>query len=115
MRRKQLRFGRGFRVAVGNRRAQAAEMVIATGDAEGDPSNRHRGADQWMFVVSGRGVATVNGRRHALRSGTLVVIERGDRHEIRNTGRAPLRTLNVYVPPAYRRDGEPLRRARPGG
>ncbi len=115
MRRKHLRFGRGFRVALGNRRAQAAEMVIPPGDTEGDARNRHRGADQWLFVVAGRGVATVNGRRHALRVGTLVVIERRDRHEVRNTGRAPLRTLNFYVPPAYRGDGEPLLRARPGG
>jgi len=37
MRRKHLRFGRGFRVALGNRRAQAAEMVIPPGDAEGLP------------------------------------------------------------------------------
>jgi mannose-6-phosphate isomerase-like protein (cupin superfamily) len=42
----------------------------------------------------------------------LLLIERGAKHEVRNTGRAPLRTLNVYVPPAYRRDGEPLPRGR---
>ena len=36
------------------------------------------------------------------------LIERGAKHEVRNTGRAPLRTLNVNVPPAYRRDEEPL-------
>ena len=29
------------------------------------------------------------------------MIERGDTHEIRNTGRGPLRTINVYVPPDY--------------
>jgi mannose-6-phosphate isomerase-like protein (cupin superfamily) len=109
---KQLRFGRGFRVAFGNRRAQAAEMVIAPGDAEGDPHNRHRGADQWLFVVSGSGVAEVNGRRHALRRGVLLLIEHGDRHEIRNTGRRPLRTLNLYSPPAYTAAGEELPRAR---
>ena len=52
MKRKQLRFGRGFRVAFGNKRAQAAEMVIAPGKAEGDPDNRHRGADQWLYILS---------------------------------------------------------------
>ena len=40
MKRKQLRFGKGFRVAIDSRRAQAAEMVIAPADAEGDPQNR---------------------------------------------------------------------------
>ena len=108
MKRKQLRFGRGFRVAFGNARAQAAEMVIAPGDAEGDAHNRHRGADQWLFVLAGTGVATVNGRRYRLSAGTLMLIERGDEHEVRATGRAPLRTLNVYVPPAYDADGDEL-------
>ena len=101
MKRKQLRFGRGFRVAFGNKRAQAAEMVIAPGKAEGDRDNRHRGADQWLFILSGTGVATVNDKPYPLRAGTLMLIERGDRHEVRNTGRGPMKTLNIYVPPAY--------------
>ena len=108
MKRKNLRFGRGFRVALGNARGEAAEMVITPGDAEGDPGNRHRGADQWLFVVEGEGVAKVNGKRYALREGTLMLIERGDRHEIRNTGRDLLRTLNIYVPPAYDSEGDEL-------
>jgi mannose-6-phosphate isomerase-like protein (cupin superfamily) len=112
MQRKTLRFGRGFRVALTNRRAQAAEMIIAPGKSEGDPGNRHRGADQWLFVVTGRGVAIVNGKRSPLREGTLLLIERGDRHEIRNDGDAPLRTLNFYAPPAYDRNGEELPRGR---
>jgi len=36
----------------------------------------HRGADQWLFVVSGGGEATVNGRRHRLAAGSLVFIGR---------------------------------------
>jgi mannose-6-phosphate isomerase-like protein (cupin superfamily) len=109
---KHLRFGKGFRVSVGNARAQAAEMVIPPGDCEGGPDNRHRGADQWLFVVAGRGVAIVNGRRIDLRDGSVVLIEKGDTHEIRNTGRTLLKTVNVYVPPAYRSDGEELPRGR---
>src|SRR3954454_11585699 len=101
MRRHHLRFGRGFRVSIGNERSQAAEMTLAPGETEGGPDNRHRGADQWLFVVSGIGEAVVNGKKVGLRAGTLLLIERGETHEIRNTGRGPLRTLNVYVPPAY--------------
>jgi oxalate decarboxylase/phosphoglucose isomerase-like protein (cupin superfamily) len=40
--------------------------------------------------------------------GALSLIEHGDPHEIRNSGRAPLRTLNLYSPPAYRADGREL-------
>jgi oxalate decarboxylase/phosphoglucose isomerase-like protein (cupin superfamily) len=43
----------------------------------------------------------------------LLLIERGDRHEIRNTGRGLLRTLNWYVPPAYDRRGNELPAAKP--
>jgi len=112
MKRKNLRFGKGFRVAIENARSQAAEMVIAPGKAEGDPNNKHRGADQWLFVVSGRGSALVNGRRYALVEGTLLLIERGDRHEIRNSGQSLLRTLNFYLPPAYDKNGDELPPAR---
>lgn len=87
-------------------------MTMGPGDSEGGPDNRHRGADQWMFVTAGSGVAVVNGRRVALRRGALVLIERGDRHEIRNTGRTALRTLNVYVPPAYTKAGDERPRGR---
>jgi mannose-6-phosphate isomerase-like protein (cupin superfamily) len=113
MRRKHLRFGKGFRIAIKNKRAEAAEMVIAPGDAEGGANNRHQGADQWLYVVSGTGVARVNGRRVALRAGTLVLIEHRDRHEVKNTGRTLLRTLNFYTPPAYTKAGDMLPAGRP--
>ena len=109
---KHLRFGNGFSVALGNKRAQVATMVIAPGDCEGGPDNRHRGADQWLFVLSGKGSALVGRRTHALRTNSLLLIEKGITHEIRNTGRTPLRTLNVYVPPAYTKSGDELPRGR---
>ena len=112
MKRTRLRFGKGFRVALANRRAQAAEMVLPPGDSEGDAGNRHRGADQWLYVVAGTGTATLKGRRVPLGPGTLLVIERGDRHQIKNTGRGLLRTLNIYVPPAYTRAGDERARGR---
>jgi mannose-6-phosphate isomerase-like protein (cupin superfamily) len=107
MRSRTLRFGKGFRVGFEVRKAQAAEMVIAPGGSEGGPDNRHRGADQWLFVVSGSGVASVEGRRVPLKAGTLLVIEKGERHEVRNTGRTLLKTLNFYYPPAFDAEGDP--------
>jgi len=108
MRHKYLRFGHGFRVVLGNGHSQAAQMTLGPGEAEGGPDNRHRGADQWLYVVSGTGEAVVNGSKVPLREGTLLLIQRGDTHEIRNTGRSPLRTLNLYIPPAYTSDGDEL-------
>ena len=108
MQRKSLRFGKGFRVAFSVRRAQAAEMVLAPGESEGGADNRHRGADQWLYVVAGTGVAVVEGQRVPLKAGTLLVIERRERHEVRNTGRGLLKTLNFYYPPAFDRNGDPV-------
>ena len=113
MPRKHLRFGKGFAVALSNTRAQAATMVLEPGDCEGGPDNRHKGADQWLFVLSGTGVAIFAETMHRLKANSLLLIERGTIHEIRNTGRTPLKTLNVYVPPGYRADGEELPRGRP--
>lgn len=107
MHKKSLRFGKGYRIAAEVRKAQAAEMVLAPGQAEGNVDNYHRGADQWLYVVAGTGVAIIEGRRIALKKGVLIVIERRERHEIRNTGRALLKTLNFYYPPAFTKDGNP--------
>lgn len=112
MKLRRLKFKKGFRVMRGNARSQAAEMVIPPGDSEGDPGNRHKGADQWLFVVDGRGEARLKTRRLKLAPGSLLLIERGERHEIRNTGRTLLRTLNFYVPPAYTKRGDELPRGK---
>lgn len=108
MQHKHLQFGQGFHVAMGNRHSQAAQMTLLPGDSEGDDENRHKGADQWLYVVSGTGVAIINDERIKLRTGTLLLIERKEIHEICNTGKSPLKTLNIYVPPAYSMSGEEL-------
>jgi hypothetical protein len=46
------------------------------------------------------------------RGGSLLLIERKENHQVSNTGRGLLRTLNFYVPPAYRRDGNPRSRGK---
>jgi mannose-6-phosphate isomerase-like protein (cupin superfamily) len=110
--RKQLPFRKGFSVVLKNARAQAATMVIAPGESEGGPDNAHRGADQWLFVLSGKGVGLLRNQKHPLKANTLLLIERGVKHEIKNTGKTPLVTLNVYVPPAYTKSGDELPRGR---
>jgi mannose-6-phosphate isomerase-like protein (cupin superfamily) len=108
MQHKHLKFGHGFRVVLGDHRSQAAQMTLAPGETEGGPDNRHHGADQWLYVVNGEGVAEVDGQRVDLRKGSLLLIARGETHEIRNTGQEPLQTLNLYVPPGYTAEGDEL-------
>jgi len=108
MKHAQLKFDEEFRVALGNARSQGAVMVLQPGTSTGGPDNRHRGADQWLYVCAGRGVAIVDGLETQLESGTLILIEAGEAHEIRSAGDEPLKTLNIYVPPAYDSEGEEL-------
>ena len=98
---------------MGNARSQMATMVIPVGGSEGGPDNNHRGADQWLFVVAGKGSMTVAGKRIRLRPSCLILIERGKNHEIRNLGTTSLVTLNCYIPPAYTKSGIERRPAKP--
>lgn len=92
----------GFHVLGGSDRSQAATMVLEPGSSTGGPDNAHDASDQWLYVLSGAGVATVSSHEEIpLAAGTLLLIEAGEPHEIRSTGRESLRTLNVYAPKAY--------------
>jgi len=113
VRSKTCKLTEGFRVAFAHRGVQAAEMVIAPGESEGGPENFHRHSDQWLFVLGGTGLAIVEGKRRQLRKGSLLLVESGERHEIRNTGRQLLITLNIYSPPAYSQQGSLLTAGKP--
>lgn len=101
MKHSQIHLRSKFEVLLQNDRSQSAEMVLPPGDVIGGPENVHENSDQWLFVVEGEGVAIVAGQEESLRAHSLLLIERGEAHEIRNTGEGPLKTLNFYVPPEY--------------
>ncbi len=89
-----------FKILAGTRRSQAGEMVISPGKSEGGPRNKHA-SDQWLYVTEGKGIAVVEGRPYPIQPGTLLLIEKGETHEIHSSGRTALRSLNIYAPPAY--------------
>ncbi len=98
-----------FDVLAATRSAQAAKMTLRPGGvSDSEPSNEHPRSEQWLFVVSGAGEAILGKRgqlrRVALRTNSLLLIEKGELHQIKNTGRRSLVTINFYVPPAYNGD-----------
>jgi len=101
MKRASLDFEGFFDVRQTTDDAQAAQMTLSPGQSTGGPDNRHADSDQWCYVVSGSGRATVDGEDVRFEPGDLLVIEAGETHEIENDGDEPLETLNVYVPPIY--------------
>lgn len=108
MKHSQIGFDADFSIIAGNARSQAAVMIVPSDESVGGPDNRHTGSDQWLYVAAGQGSATIDGEVHVLRPGTVLLIERGEAHEIRNEGGDPLHTVNFYVPPAYSADGHEL-------
>jgi mannose-6-phosphate isomerase-like protein (cupin superfamily) len=96
------------------RHLQAAMMTLRPGGTSDDePSNEHASSEQWMLVLSGTGEAIVGKklgrlRRIKISENSLLLIEKGELHQIKNTGRRNLRTINFYAPPAYSDEGEPL-------
>lgn len=114
MRLRQLKLHRkDFDLVLASRDVQAVLMTLKPGDSTDDaPSNEHPHSEQWLYVLSGSGTALVGRSKRRLRKATLrrnslLLIEKGELHQIRNTGRTVMTTLNFYMPPGYRSDGEP--------
>ena len=82
-------------------------MTLKPGQSTSEePENEHPRCEQWLFVLRGTGRAVVGKRRVALKADSLLLIEKGEAHQISNTGRSPLVTLNFYAPPAYTKSGD---------
>ncbi|PSP57998.1 cupin domain-containing protein [Halobacteriales archaeon QH_8_67_36] len=99
MERTHLDFDRYFEVAMETEAAQAAEMTVEPGRSVGGPENYHSESDQWLFVASGTGVATVDGTEERIEAGDLVRIAAGERHGVANDSDEPLKTVNFYTSP----------------
>jgi mannose-6-phosphate isomerase-like protein (cupin superfamily) len=91
----------GFDVIMRSPRSQAAIMVLSAGSSTGGPDNRHADSDQWLMVLEGCGLARVEHQEIPLERDDLLLIAAGETHEIVNRGDGPLKTLNIYAPPAY--------------
>src|SRR5436190_933768 len=103
-----------FDLLLASRSVQAAKMTLPPGGVSDDePSNEHPHCEQWLFVLAGSGIVTIGKmhralRRVKLREGSLLLIEKGELHQIKNTGKRPLSAVTFYSPPAYGADSEPL-------
>ena len=58
--------------------------------------------DQFFRVEEGSGDAVLDGVKTAIRAGFAVVVPAGTKHNIINTGSAPLKLYTIYAPPNHR-------------
>jgi mannose-6-phosphate isomerase-like protein (cupin superfamily) len=94
-----------FKILAQTRSAQLAVMTLPPGGTSGEVGNEHPRCEQWLWVLQGAGHAIINGRRVRLRQHSLLLIEKGELHQIVNSSRQTMRTLNLYAPPAYQTNG----------
>jgi mannose-6-phosphate isomerase-like protein (cupin superfamily) len=97
----------GFKLVGASSSVQAAVMTLKPGGASSDDvENEHATSEQWLFVLAGAGAAVVRklgGRKRQVKlaEGDLLLIEKGEFHQIKNTGKRVFRSINFYAPPAY--------------
>jgi len=58
--------------------------------------------DQFFRVEEGSGEAILDGVRTVIQAGFAIVVPAGARHNIINTGTAPLKLYTIYSPPNHR-------------
>lgn len=56
----------------------------------------HQDTSQMFYVVSGRGIAYIDGETVPINIGDIVIAERDESHDIINTGTKELKLLTIY-------------------
>jgi len=89
-----------FEVVLTTEDAQAASMTLAPGESIGGPDDVHAESDQWIYAISGRATAVVDGEDVPIETGDLVLLEAGEAHGL-TAGEEPFEALRLYSPPLY--------------
>lgn len=80
-------------------RSQLVLMALKPGEEIGEEV--HEGIDQVLAFVEGEGEAVLEGERRPVRSGSVVVVPGGVRHNFIASGNSALKLYTVYTPPEH--------------
>ena len=61
----------------------------------------HPDRDQFFRIEQGTGVVDIDGVPNPVEEDFAVIVPAGARHNVRNTGRQPLRLYTIYAPPEH--------------
>ena len=82
--------------------AQHLQLVLMSlGEGEEIGEEVHTESDQFFRVETGVGEVVMNGEATGVEDGYAIIIPAGVRHNVRNTGRAPLKMYTMYAPPHH--------------
>ena len=81
--------------------SQLVYMSIEPGQEIG--METHYQSDQFFRFEQGRGVVIIGEMEREVKDGDAVVVPAGNRHNVINTGREPLKLYAIYSPPVHKR------------
>lgn len=87
---------------------QLVLMSVKPGEEIGEEVHA---VDQFLRFEAGEGEVLVNDTKHQVKDGDAVIIPAGSKHNVINTGSAPLQIYTLYAPPEHK-DGtlQPLKK-----
>lgn len=78
---------------------QLVLMALQPGEEIGEET--HEDGTQFIRVEKGTGEVWIDGNKTEIRSDMAIVVPAGARHNIKNTGKEPLRLYTLYAPPEH--------------
>ena len=79
-----------------NQHSQVVLMSIEPGDDIGEETHT---VDQILIFVEGEGQSVLDGKRAAVKAGSMVQVPAGTKHNFINKGEEPLKLYTIYAPP----------------
>jgi mannose-6-phosphate isomerase-like protein (cupin superfamily) len=79
---------------------QLVLMTLQPGEEIG--SEVHEDRDQFFRIEQGSGAVDIDGVENRVEDDFAVIVPAGARHNVRNTGSAPLRLYTIYGPPEHK-------------
>lgn len=80
-------------------KSQLVLMCLAPGDEIGEEVHE---LDQFIRIEAGVGKVILDGVKHAVSDGSAIVIPKGTKHNVINTGTTELKLYSIYSPPEHR-------------
>ena len=79
---------------------QLVLMTLQPGEEIG--AEVHEDHDQFFRIESGSGEVSIDGKRTPVKEDDAIIVPAGARHNVINTGDAPLALYTLYGPPEHR-------------
>jgi mannose-6-phosphate isomerase-like protein (cupin superfamily) len=87
------------RVLYTGKHLQLVLMALQPGEEIGEEV--HDGHDQFFRIESGAGEVLIDGKRTPIKGDDAMIVPAGARHNVINTGDAPLTLYTIYGPPDH--------------